>query len=182
MGLDLFVKGSKKCASMSYGSVHQFRIKMVLLTVGHYLATHPGLHQVEDEDLVFDELVSWLPVEFKNKLDDKPVTLEWVKRQLSDEDAAYPDYESMHGDPPIYGKDDSVRQARYGLYKLVNHSDCDGLHSAGDCVDILHFLDYIKPALHLIDDNADDYFAVWFNKVRDVFVEAVKKKADVLYG
>ena len=184
MGLSMFVRGSKVEASMCYSSVHEFRVKMILLAIGQLLV---GELKDNEDHTIRDELVSWLPEKLQEALGEKKPTLKFVRESLV-KDNGTPAYEGF-ADSAITGSGPSFR-IMAGLYKLVNHSDCDGLHTVGDCVDILKFLKLVKPALALVDDTTKDQWdntyneiiTQWFNEVLAVFTEAVKNEKEVIYG
>ena len=185
MGLSMFVRSSKVCADMCYSSVHEFRVKMILLTIGQLLV---GKLKDNEDHTIRNELVSWLPEKLQDELGEKEPTLKFVREKLV-QDNGTPAYEGFM-DSPIVHSAGHAYQMMAGLYKLVNHSDCDGLHTAGDCVDILKFLKFVKPALALVDDTTKDQWdntyneiiTQWFNEVLAVFTEAVENEQEVIYG
>lgn len=67
---------------------------------------------------------------------------------LEKEKALSPDY-SQFEDELIFSKpsglEDEYIDAWRGLLVFINHSDCDGFHSIGDCVDILEMFKFIEP-------------------------------------
>jgi hypothetical protein len=74
-----------------------------------------------------------------------------------------------------------------GLYKFVNHSDCEGYHSRGDCVDIVEMLTLIKP--HIKDVFETEFkdaemvtsYEQLVEDIRGVFDEALEKQTYVEY-
>lgn len=64
-----------------------------------------------------------------------------------------------------------------GLWKFVVHSDSDGVHSYGDCVDIHELFTKIIPHLNETEENDE-----WFKSVAYVFEMAVESKNGIRYS
>jgi hypothetical protein len=74
-----------------------------------------------------------------------------------------------------------------GLYKFVNHSDCEGYHSRGDCLDIVEMLALIKPNIKAVfetefkDAETVTCYEELVENLREVFDEAIAKQTYVEY-
>ena len=59
-----------------------------------------------------------------------------------------------------------------GLIKFVNHSDCDGYHSKGDCIDIYDTFCVLEPYIKDLE---------WFLTIKDLFQMAIDDKSFIIY-
>jgi hypothetical protein len=67
---------------------------------------------------------------------------------LEKEEGLTPDYMHFEDDAVFshpHGLEDEYIDAWRGLFVFVHHSDADGFHSIGDCVDIMEMFKFIEP-------------------------------------
>lgn len=76
-----------------------------------------------------------------------------------------------------YNEEYFARHNLSGLWKFVNHSDCHGVHSYGDCVDIHELFSKIIPHLNESEEDKE-----WFKDVGHVFESAVETKNGIRYS
>ena len=86
-------------------------------------------------------------------------------------------YENVTSTYSSYLERPFVKHNLIGLWKFVKHSDCDGFHSYGDCVDIYELLNKVSPHLQETDDNKE-----WFKEIVTFFGRAVERKSGVGYS
>jgi hypothetical protein len=88
----------------------------------------------------------------------------------------YVNYDALDLYPKNFrGKD---WEAVQGLYYIVNHSDCDGSHTASQTKKIDKMFNYLKPALKYYDSDLQE----WINHVAAFFEHAAKNNEKVYYG
>lgn len=84
------------------------------------------------------------------------------------------DYQQFLASMPALVSPQAV--AMVGLYKFVNHSDCDGRHSYGDVVDILQFFDFVEP---MFKESGD---AQYYRNLHTFFRNTAEIKGYVVYA
>lgn len=166
MPLVLKIRGEKDGLSFSYSQIQTIRACVQLLF---------------REKLRQDKSEHYVPSCIKRKIHPKnyaTIDLEDAEyegkemKAISDlfsGDADFvPDYEMLRVDyslETIYtfpaGLDESLVSVWRGFQAFVDHSDADGFHSVGDCIDICSMFDYISPLiLKLNGDIRMDFSAI----------------------
>lgn len=64
-----------------------------------------------------------------------------------------------------------------GLYKFIDHSDCEGYHSPGDCFDMIETFSIV-----LSMNDQDSTNMEHFSNLRLIFAESVETKKMVIYS
>lgn len=138
MGLDISRRtGNRVTDSMrfsSYSGVQEIRVflcRASLLAARLSAVTAEGedQHRYPDWPEEIDEVESWIG--------EKRPIYEMMSQ-------SYADFMSRRWSVPLVG-----------LWKLVNHSDCDGMHSPGDCADIAAMFARVDPFLDQVRDGQD---------------------------
>ncbi|MHB8410224.1 MAG: hypothetical protein ACYDHY_19495 [Acidiferrobacterales bacterium] len=148
MGLDL-VALNADCDDVrypvgNYSFVHHLRAMLILLFVHTALQT---IHS-DSTDETLRSMLSWADLGKRQiNQDDASATkkdIEWI---FQDWPELRVDYAMIPDDPFMFSKMDRgtiMANAAVGLWKFVNHSDCDGHLSSGDAADIARFLDFVQ--------------------------------------
>jgi len=198
MGVTIQIKDGEKSVTMPYGSLGFLRAIFVQSYILYIEKNLRSKYRIEEKFFDFDEnegeTLNW-----ENEDEVRCFQLKKVRSLLlgalrvTDDGEYRVDFEKFKKKIEKYHLRDAdpllVLHYGAGLYKLINHSDCDGYHSRGDVEDILEFLyffEFMKEE-NLLESSRfhkDGFPKIYFNyitQLRKVFEEASARKTIVIY-
>lgn len=180
MGVSLYITETGESTSMKYSGLSKLR-EMLVLAATRYLQSHDHSHELASH------LGGWIvrPTQADNK---------WYNmiKEYKGEEAADM-WKMMKGvtndginyervpRPNSVDVDLFNRCGLIGLYRFVAHSDNDGTHSAGDCVDISVMFNKLRPYIEFTK-GSEDWEPEWVAEVDSFFQHAVEATSGVYYS
>jgi hypothetical protein len=166
----------------SYSGVHAVRRELTVLFALRVFDDAQEISDPEDRgeaDCLIENALAYADIDL---LGGDCLTREAIVGELSnpaggigiDYEAFNEDYQRFLARTPGPVSDQAA--AMIGLYKFVNHSDCDGRHSYGDAVDILQFFDFVGP---MFKESSD---ADYYRNLHAFFRNTVENNGYVIYA
>jgi hypothetical protein len=137
--MSLVLNAGDRRLSLSYCELHELRGELIRATILALDAVHaPLCHPGPENSHVVPSRFDQVRRELLLALDAEPGAVEWML--AADRPAPAPNYAMLPLEIPAGGLPEAVLNALAGLNWFVVHSDCDGLHSAGQVDDIRDWL------------------------------------------
>lgn len=204
MGVTINLRDEDEYCSMSYSGLQTMRQYLIISNVNFLVSEIEKLEnekkskkrkvevdeEIEEEDVneelgeqladyskILDSLRKWCSQEVSEK---KSITFDrtnFLYSILQMKSMMMPiNYENVEPTYRTY-EDIFAKYSFSGVYKFVQHSDCDGYHSIGDCMDILLAFERGIEHLGQSEDTKE-----WFEEVKGLFGLAVDEKKEVYYA